>query len=169
MPVPVVMAVLRRISSALDIPVWDGEVQRQNTDGADITPSATEAQGWPAVKVEMSEAGATVEWNFEDPVVETGNNGLTVTVYATTREQLDGTLDTSTNVYTPGLLNDIFVLLAREWSLVVLGEGMYVMKMLLESWTSVQEKQLRTQQGQLLYRGELRYSWQAGSQVETKP
>jgi hypothetical protein len=163
MPAPVVMGVIDYLVAELGVAVWDGEVQRQLPDGTDVTPEGENAglseQPWPAIKVEMSEGGMrrtpTFENSYRD---ESDDANLAVICWALTREELEGTTPET------GLLNQIEALLAVEQNytginlgLTSTGSSYQFFMFNLASWTCVQEKEIRAQLGQLLYRGELRY------------
>ncbi len=156
MPAPIVNGLITYISEQLGVTVWDGEVPRQNTDGQDITPESLD--NWPAIKVEMEESGLDRERTFEDNYVDAGK--MTIFCWAVTREDLEGTVD---NGGADGLLTKIEQLLnvAENYAAIPLGNApngdpYYVIDLDLGNWTCVQEKEVRAQLSQLLYRGEWR-------------
>ena len=156
MPAPIVGGLITYLSDRLNVVVWDGEVPRQNTDGSDIVPDAV--LGWPAIKVEMEESGLDRERTFEDAYLDSGK--LTIICWALTREALEGTVE---NGGADGLLTRIEQLLNVEQNYTAIplgnapnGDLYYVVDLDLTNWTCVQEKEVRAQLSQLLYRGEWR-------------
>lgn len=167
MPAPVVMGLINYLTDTLDVVVWDGEVARQAPDGLDVQPPAAgepevAQQRWPAIKVEMTEDGMRRSPTFENSYRdESDGHNLMIVCWALTREELEGDDPDDPD---SGLLNQIEQLLAVEGNYTGIDLGMtntgsrYRFFMFnLVSWTCVQEKEVRTGLGQLLYRGELRY------------
>ncbi len=129
---------------------------RQNVDGSNIIPDAP--GNWPAIKVEMEEAGLKRTRTFEDSYDEKGP--MTIYCWALTREALEGTV---ANNGADGLLTQIEQLLNIEENYRAIplgnapnGDPYYVADLNLNNWTCVQEKEQRAQLSQLLYRGEWR-------------
>ncbi len=152
MPCPLIKGFVDFLASRLPLTVWDGEVPRQNTDGKNINPDSPEPS-WPVLRIKMSEGGMNREENFEDSYSDTGP--LTIQVWATRRDDLE---DTRSQY---GLLSQIEQLLvdSGNWPQIVFPspsvDPYTVYDLQLGSWTCVQEEGVRTQDSQLLYRGEI--------------
>jgi hypothetical protein len=171
MPAPIVGALISYLVDSLDLVVWDGEVQRQNTDGSNIEPNSDE--GWPAVKIEMEEQGMNRldgenSQTFEDSYGETGE--ITIYCWGTSREQLEGVAATPSAPAVPGVLTNLEVLLNNQDNVVSefaplavylglspVGDQYYFYRFNWKRWTCVQEKEVRAQLSTLLYRGEITF------------
>ncbi len=151
MPAPVVGALIHRLTTGLGVAAWDGETPRNDQGGTPIVPG-TGTSTWPAVNVEMP-GRMRVDYTFGDCQIEEG--AFTVRLWGTTRGELEGTLDSAGNVATPGLVQLVFALLAKDWNLLVLGSPSLTVSILVDDWGCKQSKDKRTQLGTLLYEADL--------------
>lgn len=158
MPAPVIAAFTQYLSSSLNCSVWDGEVPRYDAHGVAINPNTVSVpSSWPVMFVEMPESGFNREWNTEDPYEDWGI--LLLRIYATTRQALE---DPSIGLVTrtEQLLASVTNWRAGLNPLLTGGpvtNPYGVIDCLLRRWTVVQEKTVRTNLSQLLYRGDMWY------------
>jgi len=167
MPAPIISGLVNFLSDSLGVSIWEGELPRQDPSGVNVNPEAPVAE-WPAIDVEMEESGLERNWTFEDGYGDEGP--MVIVVYGTTRQQVEP------------ILTKVEVLLADPASWEAIGDSLlaasiptgptgltyFVYKLLLLSWTCVQEKEVRTQLSKLLYRGEMIYEVGIHGAVSTR-
>lgn len=159
MPAPIVGGLTTFINQQLNVEVWDGEIPRTDELGRPIAPTstATGPSNWPVFRVTIAEPGFARTWTTEDPYDDLGH--VLIQVWSTTRQDVETQL------------TSIEALLAQaaNWAQIPLGSSgiYYVIQMLLESWWSGQEEEVRLGQSQLLYRGDLVYLTQIHGAVST--
>lgn len=139
------------INTELDIQMWDGEIPSNNTDG-----TALNVDDLPLFTVEMTPRGFQIDYNFENTFTEEGE--VIITVYAETREVAHTNL---LSIWTK--LNNI-----NDWDNIAVGDNHSILKILLDSWTVVQEKGIRLSNSNLLYKGELRYTIGMSGRTSTR-
>lgn len=133
----------------LGISVWDGETPRTDSGGQPIKPNSGVPNSWPVVKVWM-QTPFKREWTFEDPWSEQGT--VKVNVWATSKTQCKN------------LASQIEELLASiaNWASIDLGgpdeNKNYAIQVLLDDWWLEQEKDVRTDTSQLLFRCDMNYN-----------
>ncbi len=154
MPAPVIKGFLDYLSAPaqLDVPIWDGEIPRFNTDGDPITIPGS----FPAMNVEMTEQGLTREgssgegrgWTFNTAYSDDGI--LVIHIMDTTRAAVQN------------LLNEIEILLCdpNNWPLILLPGGptdnpFYVIECIWHTWTNRMMEGLRTQNSDYIYLGQV--------------
>lgn len=148
----------RLLEEFADIPglqVWDGEVPRQNTDGTAVTVPQGFPTQFPVVRVAITEAGVSREWQFENTYCDMGDT-LNVILWDVTREQVEDYLDR------------VEALFAKNWGEIDVGSGYDVFHLLLLRWWSGQEEGVRVRTGQLLYRAELQYEFKINGAIQTR-
>lgn len=128
----------------LNASVWDGETPRYDVNGQPVNPETPKV--WPVVKLMMPQAGFKRHGNVgTDPYKELGT--LYVRVWGTTRDSVEQV----------GTQVEGFVVPASNWPLISAFLGgpvanpYYVAKLLLDRWSSYQDENVRTDQGELLY------------------
>jgi hypothetical protein len=159
-PAPVVAGLIGYLQAQLGVQCFDGEIQRYDLQGRPINPVAgqtTTPRSWPAVAVKMTEAGFQRNPTFEDPYDDQGE--LLVECWGTRRDQLETPPVLDPTDY--AIMDRVEQLLsaASNWPNIILGgpssNPYYVVGCLLLRWSSVQQENIRTAQGQMLYKGEL--------------
>lgn len=168
MPAHVIEGLINFLGSnqELNASVWDGEVPRYDANGKPINPdSSVTPSNWPVVKLYMEEAGFNRNWNMADPYDDIGP--ITIKIWGTTRASVDALLDQIEAIFASesnwGQIN----ISPSQPSTGSPGNPYYVIKMMLKSWTNVQEEEQRTADSFLLYRGELHYECEVHGAIST--
>jgi hypothetical protein len=154
---PIIYCLTEYLQSALGgIDVWNGEVVRSNEYGLPVL-----VDNAPVMRIAMPGTFAR-NWTMADPYDDIGP--VLIQFWATT-------LAAISNPQQNGLLDLTEALLAQNanWTLISgkLPDPMYVIKMLLKDWVTLQEDAVRTQESNLLYRGDLRYEIEIHGQIAT--
>ena len=161
MPAPIIGGIGSFIQQQLNVTWWDGEVPRYDVNGVAINPDATGTNppDWPVVQVDMPESGFDRNPTFEDPYDDEGT--INITIYGITRLQTETTMCN---------IEELFYR-ASNWPLMSLpltspnsqnaNNPYYVIKMLLRSWYSINDKYVRLMSNNspsaLCYRAGLAY------------
>ncbi len=162
MPAPIIDSLITYLAGKANASIWDGEVPRYDTSGNPINPdSDTSPSDWPVIKLYMTGVGFTRNYTFETAYTDTAPESIVIKIWGTSREQEEGVLDTVEAIFDTLATND-------TWSEIPLPAPYYVIQMLLARWTSTQEEGVRTDQSQLLYRGELHYYIQIHGNAATQ-
>lgn len=138
------------LGGELGVSVWDGETPRTDAGGQPIKPNSAVPSNWPVVKVWMEEGGFEREWTFEDPWSEQGE--VKVSCWAVSKTQCKNLAS-----QIEGLLASI-----SNWASIDLGgpdeNRNYAIQILLKRWWLEQERGVRTETSQLLFRFDGIYS-----------
>ena len=134
--------------------VWDGEAHRYDAQGQSVGPDGSAGQsGWPVVKFTMPDKAAfRRKWNFEDTYHDEGV--ITCQIWHHTRALAEKTMD---KIETLLAVYDNWAAIGRLIPSPYVENPHYVIQMLLESWSSVQEEGIRTMKSELIYKCELIY------------
>lgn len=160
MPAPVIDGLITFMQTQLAINVWDGETPRFDTSGNPISPSTVVTPPvWPVVNCKMTEGGLTRSWTFLDPYHDLGE--MMIQIWAIKR------VDVQTQM---GTIEALWASVTNWRDVVMAGNSanpFYVIQMLLERWTIIEEENVRMGQSQLLYRGDMHYKCQIHGAIST--
>ena len=151
MSAPILKGLISYLASELEVTVWDGEIPRYATTGSAINQSATETPSlWPAIRATMQE-GFQREYTTENAYLDTGT--VTVQIWSTTRTSVDSSMSSiETLLGTYMAWSSISTLLGGPTT-----DPFYIVDLLLDNWSVVQEEELRVNLSSLLYRCDMRY------------
>ncbi len=165
MPAPVVGGLLNFMKTQLQVAVFDGEIPRWDTQGNPINPipnPATFPPNFPVVRCLMTDEGLTRYWTMADPYKDVGP--ILVQVIGTGRQQVEEYIGNIEQLFAP----------APNWAQIPLpgaedmGNPYYVISMLLIRWTCVMEEEVRLQDGQYCYRGDMHYEVSIHGAINTQ-
>jgi hypothetical protein len=155
MPAQIVNGICSFLQGQLNVNVWDGEIPRTGLQGEPINPDAA-LLDWPVIRAVIDPAGFRRTYTFEDPYDDRGT--VTVQAFSTRRDQAE-----SLGSQIEALLEQ-----AANWAKISTilaspafggdpSNPYYVIQLLLETWWSGQEEDVRLGKSQLLYRFDLVY------------